>query len=285
MKKILIFGAYGMAGHMVSQYLKTKDDYQITDICHNRRLDNNSILMDIRDIELVKELIIKQSPLIIINCIGILPNKADQKPKDAIFINSYFPRFLEDFADYRDIKIIHLSTDCVFSGRNGQYREDSLRDGQGVYARTKSLGEIKNNRDLTIRTSIIGPELKDDGLGLFDWFMKQDSQIGGYNRVIWTGVTTLQLAQSIAQLIKDDVTGLYHLVPEDSITKYELLNIINKVFNKGINIKKKADPVSDKSLINTRTDYEANIPDYENMIRELREFMVCRRNYYDKYLN
>ncbi|QTL99936.1 sugar nucleotide-binding protein [Iocasia frigidifontis] len=272
-----------MAGHMITRILQETHLYEVIDICHTRRLDNTSILMDVRNIRKVKELINKQTPDIIINCIGILNNQAKENPADAIFLNSYFPKFLESYCLNKKNKIIHLSTDCVFSGKEGQYTENAGRNGKSIYAQTKILGEIKNNKDLTIRTSIIGPELNENGSGLFHWFMNQTGKIKGFSQVIWSGLTTLQLAISINNMIESNVTSLYHLVPAKSITKYRLLNIIKQVFNKNIVIQRQDDPVSDKSLINTRRDYIAIIPSYEKMIVQLKEYMIRNKKIYTKY--
>jgi len=113
------------------------------------------------------------------------------------------------------VKIIQISTDCVFSGKDGGYKEDSFRDGDTIYARTKALGEINNNKDLTIRTSIIGPDINEDGIGLFHWFMKQSGTIYGFRNAYWTGVTTIELAKGIEKFIEYNVTGIYHFVPTE----------------------------------------------------------------------
>ena len=284
MKKVIIFGANGMAGHMISTVLKGKGTYKIIDVCHTKKLDHNSIILDVRVIKRVNSLIEQEQPNLLINCIGLLTEKAKKDPPAAIYINSFFPRYLEDYCKNIETKIIHLSTDCVFSGKEGQYTEDSVKDGKDIYGQTKSLGEIINRKDLTIRTSIIGPELKDDGVGLFHWLMKQQGEILGFSNVIWTGLTTLQLAQSLDRMIAANVTGLYQLVPSHSVTKYQLLNIIKQIFNKDIVIKKEDNPLSDKSLLNTRTDYQARIPDYQEMIVQLYQFMVQNERMYQRYL-
>src|SRR5699024_1115052 len=106
-------------------------------------------------------------------------------------------------------KIIHMSTDCVFSGKIGNYKEDSLRDGETFYDRSKALGELDNQKDLTFRNSIIGPDINENGIGLFNWFMKQEGSINGYSKAIWTGVTTLTLAKAMDSALKEDLVGIY----------------------------------------------------------------------------
>ena len=284
MKKILILGAAGMAGHMICEYLKTlTKKYKIYKICHNIKLDSDSILLDVFDLNLLDTTIQMINPDVIINSIGILNKNAEDNPSKTIFINSYFPRYLEEKFKNTNVKLIHLSTDCVFSGETGNYSEVSVTDGKDIYARTKILGEINNNKDLTVRTSIIGPELKNNGTGLFHWFMKQTNSIKGYSKVIWSGVTTLQLAKSLHNMIENNLTGLYNLASKEPISKYELLKIINMVFDKNVIIENYEENANDKSLISIRNDFSINVPAYTEMIMELRDWMLKNRRLYGQY--
>ena len=177
-----------------------------------------------------------------------------------------------------------MSTDCVFAGNSGPYSESSLKDGRTFYDRTKALGEINNNNNLTFRNSIIGPDMKSNGIGLFNWFMKQDSDIIGYNKAIWTGVTTLTLAKAMEKAIADDLSGLYNLVNNSSISKYQLLKLFNNEFKNGeINIIKDENFVLDKSLINTRIDLNFKVPSYEEMILEMKDWIFMNKHYYPHY--
>jgi dTDP-4-dehydrorhamnose reductase len=179
------------------------------------------------------------------------------------------PHYLDKLSAEYQFKFIHISTDCVFSGQKGDYDEEDFTDATSFYGRTKSLGEIKNDRNLTFRTSIVGPDIKENGIGLFNWFMKQDGQVKGFNNVIWTGVTTLELAKSIEKSFDLEITGLYHLVNNQKINKYDLLMLFKKYMNKEIEISKDDSYISDKSIINTRTDFDFKIPSYEKMIEEM----------------
>lgn len=283
MKKVIILGATGMAGHMISMYLKMTGEYKTLDICHNKKLDNNSILHDVKDINGLVKIIDDYKPDIIINCIGILNRINESKIADSICINAYFPKYLEHYYKDKNIKIIHLSTDCVFSGEHGNYNETSLPDGKDVYGRSKLLGEIDNNKDLTIRTSIIGPELKENGIGLFHWFMMQRGTIYGYINVIWNGVTTLELAVCIDKMIKKNLTGLYHLVPDKTISKFDLLMLLSEVFNKDIVILKKDDIINDKTLVDTRKLIDYQVPEYKAMIIELKQWIKFNKTLYKRY--
>lgn len=284
MKKILVLGATGMAGHMISSYFKTLlEKYVVYDICHNVKLKENSIVLDIHDLNLLNSIILELNPDIIINSIGILNKNAEDNPSNTIFINSYFPKYLEERFKNTNIKLIHLSTDCVFSGDIGNYNEISIPDGKDLYAKTKILGEINNNKDLTVRTSIIGPELKHNGTGLFHWFMKQNANGIGYSKVIWSGVTTLQLGKCLDIMIENDLSGLYNLTSKASISKYELLKIVNSVFDKDILIESFGGIKNDKSLISIRKDFSVKLPDYTEMISELKDWMIKNRQLYSQY--
>src|SRR5699024_5151046 len=133
----------------------------------------------------------------IINAVGILNKDAEENKSHAVLLNSYLPHYISNLTKDMNTKVIHMSTDCVFSGKVGSYKEDSLRDGQTFYDRSKALGELENDKDLTFRNSIIGPDMNKNGIGLFNWFMKQNGYIKGFNKAIWTGVTTLTLAKAM----------------------------------------------------------------------------------------
>ena len=171
MKKILILGASGMAGHMIYYYFSSLKKYHIFTVCHTMPLNENSFMLDIYNTEKLTKILIDTKPDIIINCIGVLIKGAQKSIENTVYINAYYPHLLVHIIekDLKDVKLIHISTDCVFSGKKGNYTVDDIKDALDVYGMTKNLGEIINKRDLTIRTSIIGPELKKDGEGLFHW--------------------------------------------------------------------------------------------------------------------
>ena len=179
-------------------------------------------------------------------------------------INSLLPRFLELKSDLHNYKLIHLSTDCVFNGKKGSYKITDQPDGVGTYAITKILGEV-TEKSLTIRTSIIGPEIKKNGIGLFHWFYNNyKNKIEGYCNVYWSGITTLQLAKTINSVIKDYDAGLLVLTNNKKINKYDLLMKISKTFTLHTKINKNCSFKSDKSLIASELVLNKyKIPDYE----------------------
>ena len=272
MKTILVLGSSGMLGHVVTKYFEEKS-YDVYNLSHRIKINERTEIMDVTNFSEFDKYLNKLKVDVIVNCIGILNEDAENNPDKAILLNSYLPRFLEKKYMNTKVKIIQISTDCVFSGKTGNYTENSFCDGDSIYARTKTLGEINNNKDLTIRTSIIGPDINEDGIGLFHWFMNQKGTIYGFKNAYWTGVTTIELAKGIEILIKNDVAGLYHFVPNEKISKYNLLNIIAEIFNRNITIIPKEDYYVDKSLINTRTDCKYVIPTYREMIEEMKNWI------------
>ena len=285
MKKILILGVLGMAGHIMAEYLDSLNKYELFGIARNKDSKYVTKELDIRDFALLENYIKDVKPDYIINCIGILVSASNKNFSNAIQINSYLPNFLSELGNKLSYKFIHISTDCVFSGKDGEYTEKSFKDGDDIYSRTKALGEINNTRDLTIRTSIIGPELKKDGTGLLDWFLKQDDKISGYSKVYWSGVTTLELAKQTNAFIEQNICGLYNLCPENKISKYDLLKLFSNTWNKDIIIENNDRYLIDKSLVCTRKDfhYMLSRPNYIKMIKETQEWMEVHHSYYPHY--
>lgn len=280
-KKILVLGSSGMAGHVITTFFEEKGMYDIVDLAHRKMLNEKSYLVDVTDFSEFEAFLNKDHFDVIINCIGVLNKYANEFKGRAILLNSYLPHYLEGKFKGSQTKIIHLSTDCVFSGKTGAYTEASFKDGDTFYDRTKAIGEICNDRNLTIRTSIVGPDINEDGIGLFNWFMKSKGIINGYANSIWTGITTIELAKAIEKMITVDLAGIYHLVPENSINKYELLLLFKEVFNRNdVQINKYHNDILDKSLMNTRSDFDYKVPDYMAMICDMKEWIMNHRLLY-----
>ncbi|GAA0699105.1 SDR family oxidoreductase [Paraclostridium ghonii] len=284
MKRVLLFGATGMAGHMVTMYLSNiKEKYKVFNVCHRNKLNKNSILCDIDDINHVNEIIQNVNPDVIINCIGVLNKVAEANIKNTVYINTFFPKFLARIGEIKNIKIIHLSTDCVFNGLKGRYSEQSFKDEEGIYGLSKNLGELEEKNCLTIRTSIIGPELK-NGSGLFNWFMGKKGTIKGFSNVFWSGITTLELSKVIDKALDTNIEGIYNITPGYKISKYDLLNIIKDEFKKDdIIIEKNNTIVGDKSLVTIKKDFDYKVPSYEAMIKEMSIWMQKNKDLYKIY--
>ena len=283
MKKILVLGSTGLIGHQVYNYLNSLKKYEMLNIAYRTQLNEKTVLSDIREEASFLKNIGKMNPDIIINAIGILIGGANKDPENAIFINAYMPHRLKKLANTIEAKLIHISTDCVFSGRKGSYSEDDEKDAYDTYGRTKSLGEIIDNGHLTLRTSVIGPELKSDGEELFHWFMQQKKPINGYTASLWSGVTTLELAKAVKWAIDNNTTGLYHITNGKAINKYDLLTLCKQALNKDIIINPIEGRVVDKSFTDTRREQNYKIPSYKDMINEMITLMKSKPNLYKQY--
>ena len=285
MKKILILGTAGMAGHVIAEYLSQKPEYKIIR-CARSALAPDTIVLDVTEFSKLEHVLRDRKPDIVVNCVGILIQTSQDRMDQAILVNSYLPHFLSRLGRKYGFKVIHISTDCVFSGNRGGYSEDDFRDGDTPYARTKALGEVTNNADLTLRTSIIGPELKQDGTGLLHWFLMQEGNIKGYTRAYWSGVTTVELAKVIGHCIDSGVKGLVNLTMSQKISKFELLVECQQVWNHNkVMIIPDDVYASDKSLVSRRVDLQFQLPlCYGDMLTELRDFMSQHPEWYCHYL-
>lgn len=283
-EKVLLFGATGMAGHIVYHYLQSTGKYDLVNVVYRNKLSDDSVVVDVKNCDAVEQVVRNTSPDLIINCVGVLVKGSKEHPDNAIFINAYFPHLLKRFADGVGAKLIHISTDCVFSGKKGNYTEEDYRDADDIYGRSKALGEIINGKDLTIRTSIIGPELKENGEGLFHWFMKQKNQVNGYKTAIWGGVTTLELAKALDVAIAEKSTGLIQLSNGVGITKYDLLLLFKEIWHKeNINILPYDGNGVDKSIACSKR-FKYSVPTYKEMLLEQYRWMEEHQEWYEQYI-
>lgn len=281
--KFLILGCNGMAGHMISLYLK-EQGHDVLGFARSKSTLVDSVAGDAQDAAFMKELIGVDKFDTVINCIGLLNQFAENNKAGAVYLNSYFPHQLAQFTVGSHTQVIHMSTDCVFSGKRGQYTEDDFRDGATFYDRTKALGEIVNDKDLTMRQSIVGPDINQKGIGLMNWFLQQHGEVTGYTGAMWTGQTTLQLAKTMEAAAKERAHGLYNMVPDTNISKCDLLGLFNKYIRKEkVTIIPVDKMVADKSLKRTRWDFGYMIPDYEKMVAELADWMRVHKELYPHY--
>jgi dTDP-4-dehydrorhamnose reductase len=271
--KVLVLGSNGMAGHIITQYL-TKCGHEVITVART----NASYDLDIENPLLVKSFF-NYLPEVdyVINCIGLLVKDSIDRPDRAALINAWFPHFLENKFRNTNTRVIHLSTDCVFNGSKGNYVETDLHTETNAYGKSKSLGEINNDKDITFRMSIIGPELKQNGTGLMHWLTTNpDKEVFGWENAHWNGVTTLQLAKSINKYMMDPCfAGVYHLVSPKSIDKFELLTLMNDVFNLDKTVIRTLGSKSvNKVLVDTRKLVKYVIPAYNVQLAELKNFAI-----------
>ena len=282
--KVLVLGSTGLIGHQVYNYLKENSNFHLSNISFRKKLQNDTILVDVRDEYNFINHIKNSLPDYIINCIGVLIEGANADPENAIYINSYIPHRLARLSDEINSKLIHISTDCVFSGSKiTPYIESDEKDGKDTYAKTKGLGEIINDNHLTLRTSVLGPELKKNGQELFHWFMCQKKPINGFTNSIWSGVTSIELAKAVKWSIINHITGLYHVTNNKSINKYDILKMFKKHTGKKIEIIPLESETIDKSFIDTRNLMDYSIPSYDQMISEMVKSIFKNNTLYSHY--
>jgi dTDP-4-dehydrorhamnose reductase len=253
MKKILVLGKTGMLGHMVFNYFVSLNKYSVMG---TTRKEIDPIVMTELEIE---NKINSYKPDFVINCIGIINKYADKDERITYNVNSEFPHLLSYLGIKNKFKLIHVSSDCAFD--------------DDVYGKSKLLGEINDIHNLTIRTSIIGPEIK-EGFGLFHWFMSQEGKVNGFTKAFWDGVTTLELAKFINECITKNIKGLINYRTRKSVSKFELLQIISKVFDKKIEIIADNRDMKDKRELNSEYWCEKS---YEQQLTEMKEFMRIKK--------
>lgn len=281
--KFLVLGCNGMVGHMVSVYMK-EAGHDVHGFAKKESPFINTILGNAKELPLLYQTIRTGGYDAVINCIGVLNQFAEADHDAAVFLNSYLPHYLGKITSDMDTQIIHISTDCVFSGKKGSYSEEDVPDGEFFYDRSKALGELNDDKNITFRNSVIGPDINETGIGLLNWFLQQKDTVYGYCKANWTGQTTLQLAKTIEAATRAKVHGLYHMVPNKAIDKYDLLCLINKyIRKKSIVIKPQSTFVTDKSLIRKKMEFNYQIPDYEIMIQELGDWMRKHKEIYPQY--
>lgn len=278
MKKqtVVVLGSNGMAGSMIYRYLSRVNQLSGGSFYHlyDAATDYAAIRIP-RDPHGIVKAVMKYEPDIIINCIGMLVKPCDENKAEALKVNALLPHLLSE----TPARVIHLSTDCVFSGLEGPYKEDHPHTETSNYGKTKSLGELDNDKDLTFRMSIIGPDKREEGTGLFQWFLRfaeTEKTVDGWGNALWNGITTLELAKAIHYSIhgdKNSLTGVYHLVTNDFRSKYQLLKEINIAFNADINVNKVQGPKTvNKVLLNTRKDFGYKVSGFLTQLYDLQEF-------------
>ncbi len=273
-----------MAGHIISLYLK-EQGHDVVGYAREKSRFVDTVVGDATDFELLQKTICSGSYHSIINCVGLLNQFAENDHAAAVMLNGYLPHFLVKATAGIDTQVIHMSTDCVFSGRTGGYTEDTVPDGTTFYDRSKAMGEIEDGKNITLRNSIVGPDTNASGIGLLNWFMQQKDFVNGFTGAIWTGQTTLQLAKTMEKAAECRAHGLYNMVPAGSINKYELLKLFNEYIRiTPIEINPTDRFVVDKSLVRTRFDgFDYEIPGYEVMVKELGGWMRDHKELYPHY--
>ena len=256
--KVLVLGASGMIGSAMISVLSDLSDYEVWGTVRDEKVkkffassisNNLKINVNLEKNDILLKMLKQISPDVIINCAGLTKHKMEvDDPLITIPINTLMPHRLAKLCNLIGARLIHISTDCVFSGEKGEYLESDFADARDLYGKSKALGEINYPNAITLRTSTIGHELN-SAYGLLEWFLSKEKRCNGYSRVIFSGVPTIVLAQIIGDFVIPNkaLSGTYH-VSSKPINKYELLKLIAKVYGKSIQIIEDDSLVLDRSL-------------------------------------
>lgn len=267
-----------MIGHKLYEVLSRNNNFRLFNVSKSKLIDDTKIV-DLRYMNQIEEILDYVRPDVVVNAAGLLIEDSQSKPLDAVLINTVLPLSLNLLSKKIRFKLIQISTDCVFSGDKGPYQVDDSTDAKNIYGKTKALGEINDQINLTIRTSVIGPDLKKDGKELLNWFVQQSGSIKGFTKSIWSGVTTLELAKCIEHCIVNNIGGIHHLSSGTQISKYDLLSLLNNYLAKKIDIKKTDGPVTNKVLLNKNNCiYDIN-KTYKLLIEEMVNDIIGSKNY------
>ena len=275
--RILILGVTGVLGNTLKHFLKKKKNIKLFYISRKENIKSHYYLKDFKKFRKLESIILKIKPDFIINCLGVTKfHKNYNQSKVTKLLNTNFPIFLSKLCIKKKFFFIHISTDCVFSGKKGNYLDNSKKNAKDLYGLSKKRGEIKNKYSCTLRTSFIGPETNSNK-SLLNWFLYQKKEVNGFNNAFFSGLTSLELSRIIYKyfIIKNNFYNSIYNVGGFKISKYKLLKIIKKIYNKKINIKKYSNFKIDRSLNSSKfrniTGYK-RIP-WLKLIKNLKLFM------------
>lgn len=293
-KRILILGGTGMLGHLLLRYLSASQEYDVYATVRSLaglekhfpedllvRFCTDSV--DSNYFDSVIGALASIQPDIVINCIGLIkqiPSASD--PRTAITVNALLPHRISLISRTAGARVIHISTDCVFNGIKGMYTENDQSNAEDLYGRTKFLGEISYPHCVTMRTSIIGHELK-GGYGLVEWFLAQNQKVRGFRKAIYSGFPTIELARIIHDYLlpNPSLSGVYH-VSSEPISKYDLLRLVAERYGKDIEIETYDDFVQDRSLnssvFRNTTGYQP--PSWDRLVEMMHSDFLANRQYY-----
>jgi dTDP-4-dehydrorhamnose reductase len=279
-----------MLGHSIFNFFYNEDGFNTfgtlrsdnkLSLFNNNQRKNIFKKVNGLDIDTIEKAVLKSNADIIINCIGLIKQEGNfDNPKIAYPINSILPHSMAILAHMNNARLIHFSTDCVFTGKKGNYHESDEPDSDDIYGLSKRFGEVRYKNSITLRTSIIGHELESKK-SLVEWFLNSSSEVNGFKNAIFSGLPTIEIARIIKEYIipNNSLSGLYHL-SADPINKFDLLQLIKKTYNKDITIYEDTEFCINRSLnsdmFRDRTGY--NPPEWKKLIRN----MFVENNYNNK---
>jgi len=281
---ILVLGVSGMLGNAMFRFLS---EQQVLNVFGTAR--SSSTLkhfpaklakrimagIDVENQDILMQVFVEVRPAVVVNCVGLIKQLADSdNPLMALPINAVLPHRLARLCELVGARLVHISTDCVYSGKKGNYLESDISDAEDLYGRSKFLGEVNYKHAITLRTSIIGHELA-SAHGLVGWFLAQEGQAKGYTHAIFSGLPTVELARIVFDVVfpRPALCGVFH-VASTPIAKYDLFKLVAKVYGKNIEILPDQAVVIDRSLDATRfrnaTGYTA--PPWPELVSKMYEF-------------
>ena len=291
--KILILGGNGMIGHKMYQTIskihkdtwvtlrKSLSNYSYLNIYNPEKVIDNIDLINFENISNQLKIL---NPDIVINACGITIRRDIETLKsNSIILNSALPHFLNEWATFYNKRLIHFSTDCVFTGTKGDYLDNDNKDAYDLYGSTKSMGEVIDSKHaITLRGSMIGSELENK-TELFEWFLKQKNKtIKGFSKVIYSGITTIKMAEIVIKLIDQypNLSGIYN-ISSQPISKYDLLKLFNKYFDINVKIEMDNSYTSNKNLISEKFYKEIGIiqPNWEDLIMQFKDDCIINNLY------
>ncbi len=297
-KKVLILGASGMLGHAVFKHFYNSNAYTVYGTVRNKNNNLGKYFDDDEFIHIIEGINADNfdsfmhafevaKPDIVINCIGIIKHLPEAKNYlKSINVNTFLPHRLAQLCAIAKARFIHVSTDCVFDGKQGDYKESDNSNAEDLYGKSKYLGEVDYPNAITIRTSIIGHELSSN-ISLIDWFLSQQNSVNGYINAIYTGFPTYEIANIIEKQIlpNKQLRGLYH-VSSDPINKYDLLKLVANTYSKEIEIKPFSGFVLDRSLNSEKFRDELGFmpKSWQQLIIEMHDKFISYSCYENKHL-
>lgn len=265
--KVLIIGSGGMLGYAVFQYLKNQG-YRVFGITRTKAFPDMDRL-DATDEAALGRFLEQEAFDAVVNCAALLMKPSQERKCEAVRLNAWLPHFLDSYCARSGGYLIQVSTDAVFSGERGGYREQDTSDADTFYGRSKFLGEVSNDHALTVRSGFWGMDVNPEGTGLLQWFLRQKGFVSGYTRARFNGVSNLEFARFADAALQSRWTGVYHLCAACSSSKYEFLRLANRVFLKGTDIRETEGVTLDRSLQCTRSDIPYRQKTFEQMMGEL----------------
>jgi dTDP-4-dehydrorhamnose reductase len=282
--RVLILGVTGMLGNAMYRVLSKSPSHRVYGTVRGESArahfqgplrDNLNSGIDVEQQDAIVRVFAQVRPEVVVNCVGLVKQLADANdPLQAVPLNTLLPHRLAALCGATGARLVHISTDCVFSGKQGGYRESDFPDAYDLYGRSKLLGEVDYPHAVTLRTSIIGHELS-GARSLVGWFLAQKGQVKGFTRAIFSGLPTVELAHVVRDVVLShpELRGLYHVAAEP-INKYDLLKQVAEVYGKTITIVPSEDLIIDRSLNADRfqaaTGY--NPPPWPTLIQRMHDF-------------